>query len=104
MNSHVGYHHFLKSPARLRRDEAEVLAAIQQGAQSTDDLVMVCNMGRAAVQSHLRHLLDAGMIEREKVTSNYGGKPHEVGTGRYRATIQADSHELSCAEPRAVSA
>ena len=57
MIGHVGSHHFPKSPARLQRDEAEVLAALQKEPQSTDDLVMVCNMGRAAVQIHLQHLL-----------------------------------------------
>lgn len=96
-------HHFPKSPARQQRDEAEVLAAIQQGPQSTDDLVMVCNMGRAGVQIHLHHLLGADRIERETATSNYGGKPHEVRTGRYQATIRAEAHELGCAEPQAVA-
>jgi hypothetical protein len=104
MSGHIGSHHFPKSPARLQRDEAEVLAALQKEPQSTDDLVMVCNMGRAAVQIHLQHLLGAGRIERETAISNYGGKPHEVGTGRYRAIVRADACELKCAEPRAVSA
>ena len=104
MSGHVGSHHFPKSPARLLKDEAEVLAALQKEPQSTDDLVMVCNMGRAAVQIHLQHLLGAGRIERETAISNYGGKPHEVRTGRYQAIAQADSHELECAEPQAVSA
>jgi len=90
--------------ARLRRHENEVLAAIQQGPQSTGDLVMICNMGRHEVSNHLNNLLDAGKIERETAISNYGGKPHEVLTGRYRATIRADSRELKCTEPRAVSA
>jgi len=104
MSGHVGSHHFPKSPARLLKDEAEVLAALQKEPQSTDDLVMVCNMGRAAVQIHLQHLLGAGRIERETAISNYGGKPHEVRTGRYLATVRAAPHELKCAEPRAVSA
>jgi len=104
MSGHVGSHHFPKSPARLQRDEAEVLAALQKEPQSTDDLVMVCNMGRAAVQIHLQHLLGAGMIEHEKTTSNYGGRPHPVSTGRYRAIARADPPELECTEPQAVSA
>jgi predicted transcriptional regulator len=105
MSGHVGGHPYLKSgPARLQRDESEVLAAIQQGPQSTDDLVMICNMGRAAVQGHLRNLAEAGRIEREKAVSNYGGKPHLVRTGRYRAIVRADSRELKCTEPLAVSA
>jgi hypothetical protein len=86
---------------RLQRNEAEVLAAIQQASRSTDDLVMVCNMGRHEVLTHLHHLLDAGRIEHEKATSNYGGWPHKVWTGRYRAAIQ---NELKCAEMQAVSA
>jgi predicted transcriptional regulator len=98
------HHAFPKSgPERLQRDEAEVLAAIQQGPQSTNDLVMVCNMGRAAVQGHLHNLAEAGRIEREMVISNYGGKPHLVRTGRYQAIVRADPHELECAEPRAVA-
>ena len=104
MNGHVGSHHFPKSPARLLKDEAEVLAALQKEPQSTNDLVMVCNMGRAAVQIHLQHLLGAGRIERETAISNYGGRPHPVRTGRYRATVQAGPHELECTEPQAVSA
>ena len=87
-----------------QRHEDEVLAAIQQGPQSTDDLVMVCHMGRHEVWIHLHSLLDAGKIELEKTTSNYGGKPHEIRTGRYQATVRADSHELECTEPLAVSA
>ena len=104
MSGHVGNHHFPKSPARLQRDEAEVLAALQKEPQSTDDLVMVCNMGRAAVQIHLQHLLGAGRIERETAISNYGGKPHLVRTGRYQAIVRADSPEPECTEPQAVSA
>jgi len=104
MSSHVGSHHFPKSPARVQRDEAEVLAALQKEPQSTNDLVMVCNMGRAAVQIHLQHLLGAGRIERETAISNYGGRPHPVRTGRYQAIAQAGPHELECAEPLAVSA
>ena len=104
MSGHIGSHHFPRSPARLQRDEAEVLAALQKEPQSTNDLVMVCNMGRAAVQIHLQHLLGAGMIERETAISNYGGKPHPVRTRRYKATVQADSHELECTELLAVSA
>ena len=104
MSGHVGSHHFPRSPARLRRDEAEVLAALQKEPQSTDDLVMVCNMGRAAVQIHLQHLLGSGRIERETAISNYGGKPHLVRTGRYQVIVQADSHELECTEAQAVSA
>jgi len=100
--SRYSYHLFDRM--RLQRNEAEVLAAIQQGPQSTEDLVMVCNMGRHEVWTHLHSLLDAGKIELEKTTSNYGGKPHLVRTGRYRATVQADSHELECTEPQAVSA
>jgi predicted transcriptional regulator len=90
--------------ARRQQHEAEVLAAIRQGPQSTEDLVMVCNMGRHEVWTHLQSLLDAGKIERETATSNYGGKPHEVGTGRYQAIVRADSHEMECAETLAVSA
>ena len=90
--------------ARQQRHEDEVLAAIQQGPQSTDDLVMVCHMGRHEVWIHLHSLLDTGKIELEKTTSNYGGKPHEVRTGRYQAIVRADSHELECTEPQAVSA
>ena len=104
MSGHIGSHHFPRSPARVQRDEAEVLAALQKEPQSTNDLVMVCNMGRAAVQIHLQHLLGAGMIEREMAISNYGGRPHPVRTGRYRAIAQAGPHELECAEPLAVSA
>ena len=104
MSGHIGSHHFPKSPARVQRDEAEVLAALQKEPQSTNDLVMVCNMGRAAVQIHLQHLLGSGRIEREMAISNYGGRPHPVRTGRYLATVQADSHELECTEPLAVSA
>ena len=104
MSGHVGSHHFPKSPARLLRDEAEVLAALQKEPQSTNDLVMVCNMGRAAVQIHLQHLLGSGRIERETAISNYGGKPHLIRTGRYRAIVRADACELECIEQRAVSA
>ena len=104
MNGHVGIHHFPKSPARLQRDEAEVLAALQKEPLSTDDLVMVCNMGRAAVQIHLQHLLGSGRIERETAISNYGGKPHLVRTGRYRAVVRIDSSDARCTEPLAVSA
>lgn len=105
MSGHVGGHGFPKSgPARMQKDEAEILAAIQQGPQSTNDLVMVCHMGRAAVQGHLRHLSETGLIEREMAISNYGGKPHLVRTGRYQAIVRADSHELEYIEQRAVSA
>jgi len=104
MSGHIGSHHFPRSPARLLRDEAEVLAALQKEPQSTNDLVMVCNMGRAAVQIHLQHLLGAGRIEREMAISNYGGKPHEVRTGRYQAIVWAGPNELECIELRAVSA
>ena len=90
--------------ARRQRHEDEVLAAIQQGPQSTEDLVMVCNMGRHEIWIHLHNLLVAGRIELEKTTSNYGGRPHEVRTGRYQAIAQADSHELECTEAQAVSA
>ena len=90
--------------ARRQWHEAEVLAAIQQGPQSTDDLVMVCHMGRHEIWIHLQHLLDAGKIELEKTTSNYGGKPHAVRTSRYKAIAQADSHGPECTEPLAVSA
>jgi hypothetical protein len=90
--------------ARRRRHEGEVLAALQKEPLNSDDLTMICNMGRHEVSNHLNNLLDAGKIERETAISNYGGKPHEVGTGRYRATIRADSRELKCTEPRAVSA
>ncbi len=104
MSGHIGSHHFPRSPARVQRDEAEVLAALQKEPQSTNDLVMVCNMGRAAVQIHLQHLLGAGRIERETAISNYGGKPHPVRTGRYQAIVRAGPHELECTEPLAVSA
>jgi predicted transcriptional regulator len=89
---------------RLQRNEAEVLAAIQQAPQSTDDLVMVCNMGRHDVWIHLHNLLDAGKIDQEKATSNYGGRPHLVRTGRYRAIVRADPLDLKCTEPLAVPA
>ena len=90
--------------AHLQRDEAEVLAALQKEPQRTDDLVMVCHMGPHEIWTHLHSLLDAGKIELEKTTSNYGGRPHEVRTGRYQAIALADSHEPECTEPLAVSA
>lgn len=102
MIARTKHHPIPNSLIRYQRDEDEVLAAIRQGPQSTDDLVMVCHMGRAAVQGHLRHLSETGTIEREMAMSEYGGKPHLVRTGRYQATV--DSLERTCAEPRAVEA
>ena len=90
--------------ARRQRHEDEVLAAIQQGPQSTADIVMICNMSQNEVWIHLHSLLDAGKIELEKTTSNYGGRPHEVRTGRYQAIVRAGPHELECTEPPEVSA
>ena len=105
MSGYVGGNTYWEGKsARLQRDEAEVLAALQKEPLRSDDLIMVCNMGRHEVWIHLHNLLEAGKIEREKATSNYGGLPHEVRTGRYRAIVQADSHELECTEPLAVSA
>jgi len=71
--------------ASLARDQAEVLRKLRKDALSTDDLVMVCHMGRAAVQRHLRSLLWVGKIEREKVTRIHRGRSYEVETGRYKA-------------------
>ena len=105
MSGYVGGNTYWEGKsARLQRDEAEVLAALQKEPQSTDDLVMVCNMDRHEVWIHLHNLLDAGKIELEKATSNYGGRPHEVRTGRYQAIVRADSHEPESTEPLAVSA
>jgi predicted transcriptional regulator len=103
MSGHIGSHHFPRSPASLLKDEAEVLAALQNEPQSTADLVMVCNMGRAAVQIHLQHLLGSGRIEREMAISSYGGKPHQVRTGRYRAVVRIDSSDTKRTELRAVA-
>lgn len=103
MKHSMKHHPIPNSLIRYQRDEDEVLAALQKEPQSTDDLVMLCHMGRAAVQGHLRHLSETGMIEREMSESDYGGKPHLVRTGRYMAVIRADSHELECIEAQAVA-
>ena len=89
---------------RMSSEEAKILAAIRKEPQSANELSMVLNMGKYTTQRHILKLLGAGMIERETAISNYGGKPHEVRTGRYRAIFQADSHELECTELQAVSA
>lgn len=102
--SYKGGHGWPKSgPARLQKDEAEVLAALQKEPLRADDLEMVCNMGRAAVQIHVKNLLAAGKIERETAVSSYGGRPHEVRTGRYRAVARIDPQDRGCTEPLAVS-
>ena len=89
---------------RMSSEEAKILAAIRKEPQSTNELSMVLNLGKYTTQRHIQKLLGAGMIERETAISNYGGKPHPVRTGRYRAIVRADSHELECTEPLAVSA
>ena len=89
---------------RMSSEEAKILAAIRKEPQSANELSMVLNMGKYTMQRHIRKLLGAGIIEREKAISNYGGRPHPVRTGRYQAIVRADSHDLECTEPQAVSA
>ena len=89
---------------RMNSEEAKILAAIRKEPQSTNELSMVLNMEKYTTQGHIQKLLGAGRIEREAAISNYGGKPHPVRTGRYRAIVRADRHEPERTEAQAVSA
>ena len=95
---------FHNSCLELSSEEAKILAAIRKEPQSANELSMVLNMGKYTTQRHIRMLLGAGRIERETAISNYGRKPHLVRTGRYRAIVRSDQHELECTEAQAVSA
>jgi len=89
---------------RMNSEEAKILAAVRKEPQSTNELSMVLNIGKYTMRGHIQKLLGAGRIERETAISNYGGRPHPVRTGRYRAIAQSGPRELKCTEPLAVSA